>query len=95
MGQETGFDYSKARQALIVGTSLEGAIVTRIDFSSDRKRMTAVLDIDAYKKNSPSCELEGERLVLSKGASEILLGKCSTYMAEDGSIRELNETVRK
>lgn len=95
LGKETGYDYTKARRALVVGDCLEGAIITRIDFSSDRKRMTAVLDMDSYRKNNPDCDIDGECLVLSKGASEIMLGKCSTYLAEDGTTKELTENIRK
>jgi sodium/potassium-transporting ATPase subunit alpha len=52
-------------------------------FTSERKMMSTVLNA-------------GDRVsIYSKGAIEVLLGKCSTYMARDDSLKPLDEEFRK
>lgn len=56
-------------------------------FASERKRMTTLIRTD--RPNGTSC-----LRVHSKGASEILLARCSQWMASDGSIKALDEAGR-
>eukprot|EP00002_Diphylleia_rotans_P038102 TRINITY_DN8611_c0_g1_i1.p1 TRINITY_DN8611_c0_g1~~TRINITY_DN8611_c0_g1_i1.p1 ORF type:complete len:705 (-),score=160.86 TRINITY_DN8611_c0_g1_i1:207-2321(-) len=53
-------------------------------FSSERKRMSVLLASD-----------NGKRRLYTKGASEMVLELCSTYVADNGKIRELNEELRQ
>ena len=42
--KEMGSDYMPFRKALVEGDNAEGAVAYKVDFSSERKRMTYVLD---------------------------------------------------
>jgi Ca2+-transporting ATPase len=55
------------------------AVLYQIHFSSDRKRMTTVAGRD------------GRAVVLVKGAPEVVLDRCRTYLAADGTRRPLAE----
>jgi P-type Ca2+ transporter type 2B len=54
-----------------------------VPFSSKRKRMTTVI-------NSPSSK--GKYMVLTKGASEIILDLCTGYIAEGGAQKDLDKS---
>jgi len=72
---ETGVDYSGLRAST--------QSLYQMHFSSERKRMTTVVDQN------------GERLVLVKGAPEIVLEHCTRYLAADGRVRDLDEPMRQ
>lgn len=54
-------------------------VLYQIHFSSDRKRMTTVAKVD------------GRAVALVKGAPEMILARCDTYLAADGTTRPLAE----
>lgn len=88
--------YQKYRAALKVGTELEGAVKFRIDFSSNRKRMTYVVNSSEYLKNIKCDSLDPSKLlVLSKGAPAMMLPRCKYIQMADGTIQELDEQVMK
>lgn len=88
--------YAKYRTALKIGTELEGAVKFRIDFSSNRKRMTYVINTSEYLKNLRIDCLDPQKLlVLSKGAPAMMLPRCSFIQMSDGTIKELDEEIMK
>lgn len=98
----------KNGKPLVVGNSTEGALLNwlaagawtraepfdyaalraanpvayQLPFSSDRKRMTTVARVG------------NATTVFVKGAPEVLLAQCAQYLAPDGTIGELTDTVR-
>jgi len=69
--RDRGLDYSALRA--------EHPLLYQVHFSSERKRMTTVVN------------REGRTIVLVKGASEVLLASCESYRAADGSLQPLGE----
>lgn len=66
---------------MIVGDNSEGAVVTKIDFSSERKRMSSVIDLSKYSKKEMMKNFINENyIILCKGASEIMLNKCTKIL---------------
>ena len=61
---------------------LENPRVEEFPFSSERKRMTTIHQMD-----------DGKRVAFMKGAPEIVLQRCS-HILEDGGIREISEADR-
>ncbi|MCE9529746.1 MAG: calcium-translocating P-type ATPase, PMCA-type [Planctomycetes bacterium] len=72
---ESGVDHSALRQ--------EHPVLYQMHFSSERKRMTTVV------------ERNGSALLLVKGAPEIVLEHCTYFRAEDGRIRDLDPAARE
>jgi Ca2+-transporting ATPase len=58
-------------------------VLYQVHFSSDRKRMTTVAKVD------------GRAVTLVKGAPEMVLSQCDSYLAEDGAVRPLTGAVRE
>ena len=58
-----------------------GARIREIQFSSERKRMTVIVE-------------DGESTAYMKGAPEVVLERCDSYL-EDGDVQELNEERRQ
>ncbi|CAL5996411.1 Calcium-transporting_ATPase [Hexamita inflata] len=85
LSEEMGCDYVTYRKALVVGNQPEGAIHHKFDFSSERKRMSVVLKGKEFSTNS-GIKLDDKLYVLAKGASEMMLDKCTKIQLEDGSI---------
>ena len=73
--RKKGFDYKEARKT--------ADIIDTIPFSSERKRMSTVVQ---NGKNT---------IEYTKGASEIVLDLCDRYVASDGSINGLDEPFKK
>jgi Ca2+-transporting ATPase len=71
-----GYDYKQIRE--------EFKIKVIYDFSSARKRMSTVIRL-------PKADPEGKTAyrIHTKGASEIVLGRCSTYVDSKGELKEL------
>lgn len=69
-----------------------------IAFDSDRKRMSVVCSVVQGSEDGPA-ELgkrtEKSRLVLSKGAPEVVLGLCSEWMGTDGKTNKMDSTKLK
>jgi Ca2+-transporting ATPase len=69
-----------------------------IAFDSDRKRMSVVCSVVQGPKGGPA-ELgkctEKSRVVLSKGAPEVVLGLCSHWMGADGTTTKMDATKLK
>lgn len=76
MSHRLGFAYEDIRKSTTV--------VGLLPFSSDRKRMSALV-----KTSNGKCRLH------TKGASEIVLGMCTNYMSADGSISTLTDSLRE
>jgi Ca2+-transporting ATPase len=72
--RESGIEYGELR--------LRYPAKYQIHFSSERKRMTTVVEAD------------GQDYVLVKGAPEALLGNSKEYLSTDGAPRALNEEMR-
>ena len=72
---ESGLDYVKVRA--------DNPIFYQMHFSSERKRMTTVIDH------------QGQLVALVKGAPEIVLAHCSCYLAAGGGELSLDETMRE
>ncbi len=72
---ESHLDYLRLRD--------ENPVLYQMHFSSERKRMTTVV------------EHRGVLMSLVKGAPEIVLEHCTHYLAADGRVRDLNETTRQ
>jgi P-type Ca2+ transporter type 2C len=73
--KEHGIDYGKVRDRF--------RLFDQLHFSSERKRMTSVVEIG------------GELTSLAKGAPEILLEHSTHYLASDGSSRDLAPATRE
>jgi len=69
--REAGVEYGERRAA--------ATIRYQMHFSSDRKRMTSIVDVD------------GRVLVLTKGAPEIILGQCTHKLDAAGAIVPLTD----
>jgi Ca2+-transporting ATPase len=103
---EIGFDAKKGKPNEIIGNKTEGAlllllqslgcqyrelrdkvpIIKSFPFSSTKKRMSTIVQVD---------DGEGvKRRIYTKGASEVVLQLCSTYMDQDGSIKQLTPELR-
>jgi magnesium-transporting ATPase (P-type) len=93
LSQEMGLDYTKYRKALVVGNMPDGAIQHKFDFSSERKRMSIVLKANEFSNNA-KIQLDDNLIVLSKGASEIMLERCSKIMLENGQIVLLAQEMK-
>jgi P-type Ca2+ transporter type 2C len=72
---ESHLEYTKLRD--------ENPVLYQMHFSSERKRMTTVV------------EHRGVLMSLVKGAPEIVLEHCTHYLAMDGKICELSEAIRQ
>ena len=72
---ESNLDYVKLRD--------ENPVLYQMHFSSERKRMTTVV------------EHRGVLMSLVKGAPEIVLEHCTHYLAADGHVQELSEMARQ
>ena len=72
---ESAVDYPKVRE--------QYPVLYLMHFSSDRKRMTTVV------------EHHGELLALTKGAPEIVLEHCTSYLTADGQTRDLDPATRE
>jgi len=72
-----------ALQRLADGTGIEaaGERIREIQFSSERKRMTVLVD-------------DGELTAYMKGAPEVVLDRCDSIL-EDGEVRELTDDKRR
>ncbi|KAJ3148000.1 hypothetical protein HDU89_005074 [Geranomyces variabilis] len=78
-------------------------VVDVAPFSSERKRMSTVIEIDHNQAlesqlqitNAPAANNGKRFLIHVKGASEIILRSCDSYIAEDGTIKPLSDDVRK
>lgn len=85
---------------LVIDGQAKGAIAHAFEFTSDRKRMSVVLDLEKFGKTSAAESLKGaldliddrrSYLVLSKGASEIMLERCRNILKTDGTVVPLTE----
>ena len=90
-----GLEYQPIRTALEVGEEAEGAVAYKIDFSSERKRMSYVVDNAKFNQNKPIYELEGTGLTLfTKGAPDMLFPLVKSYLNEDGDVTEFDDNTR-
>lgn len=103
LSREMGFDYHEFRDMLVVDGQAKGAIAHAFEFTSDRKRMSVVVDLEKFGRISAAESLKGaldliddrrSYLVLSKGASEIMLERCRNILKADGTIVPLTESMR-
>lgn len=72
--RDNGIDYETLRN--------RGRMLYQLHFSSERKRMTSVVDID------------GKMLCFVKGAPEWVLERCHRQLTADGGVREMTPTGR-
>ncbi len=71
----------------------------RFPFSSSRKRMSTIIENADLcgtpdDQRTPSQASYNKRLMI-KGASELILEKCTKYMDEDGKVQRLDDQVRE
>jgi Ca2+-transporting ATPase len=71
---EAGLDYIPIRES--------HPLLYQLHFSSERKRMTSVVERD------------GKMWALMKGAPEIVMADCTQFLSRDGVVRELTESTR-
>ena len=88
-----GADYQKMRDMLTVGEDADAGIYHKLDFSSERKRMSMVIDMEKFQDKSFKCSTK--YLSLCKGASEIMLDRCSKYIDEDNQIKSITSEDRE
>lgn len=61
----------------------EKSELDRISFDSERKMMSVLYSMSGGKKNN---------LIFSKGAPEVVLSKCSSYLLEDGTEKKMTKS---
>lgn len=102
--RDMGFSYKEFRELLVHNGDARGAIAHAFEFTSDRKRMSVVLDLQKLcgkpeaSRLTTTLSLVGSKtdyLVFSKGASEIILGRCSHVLAASGQRTPLDDGMRK
>jgi Ca2+-transporting ATPase len=81
--KKLGYDYVKIR------AECKETIKTVYDFSSARKRMSTVVKLDL--KQSPNKRFR----IFTKGASEIILNRCTKWIDHDGTVRDLDNEALK
>jgi len=79
MAGELGHAYEKIRTAYPEGQAGRKGF----SFSSDRKRMSTLVTVN------------GEDVLYTKGAAEIVSGLCSSYYANDGKAASIDASVRR
>lgn len=103
LSRDLGYDYADYREMLIHNGEAKGAIAHAFEFTSDRKRMSVVVDLEKFGTIASAENLNGvldlisdrhSYLVLSKGASEIMLERCRDILQADGTIIPLTESMR-
>lgn len=103
LSRDMGFDYNEFREMLVIDGQAKGAIAHAFEFTSDRKRMSVVLDLEKFGRTSAADRMKGaldliedrrSYLVLSKGASEIMLERCKNILKADGTVIPLTESMR-
>lgn len=107
LAAEMGYRHTAIRESLVVGERKKGALPYVFEFTSDRKRMTSVVDLQAF---APNCAAHGgllsgafatlddaanNYLALTKGASEIVLERCTRILLDDGSVVPLTDAHRE
>ncbi|GIQ86005.1 P-type ATPase, subfamily IIB, partial [Kipferlia bialata] len=98
LAHRLGYGIQAVKDTLKVGDVENGAVSADYDFSSDRKRMSRCVNLakanfEGVIRTEVTAGETGERLYC-KGASEIVLGRCSSQLESDGSVAELNEESR-
>eukprot|EP00703_Trepomonas_sp_PC1_P002587 JAP94019.1 Plasma membrane calcium-transporting ATPase [Trepomonas sp. PC1] len=91
LSKQLGCDYNEYRAALTVGDNSEGALAKKNEFTSDRKRMSVILDAQAYKLQ---IGFQKRYIALCKGASEIVLRRCTSYLDGD-QVKQLSQEVKQ
>ncbi len=77
-----GYDVEEERKKYLPGD------FTRFQFTSKRKKMSTVLE------NIEDNEHGYDKRLMTKGASEIVLGNCSHYLDENGEKQELTDEIK-
>lgn len=86
-------NYEDMRNDLVENDDAEAAIFHKLDFSSERKRMSMVIDMDIFTKHNKEHTANTRFVSLCKGASEIMLDRCTRYLDGD-EIKEISDDVR-
>ena len=73
-------DYKIYREAL-----QNGALQHEIPFTSQRKRKTVFVKAQQFSQSIKK-DLKGELLIISNGASDVVLERCTTAIGEQGQI---------
>eukprot|EP01125_Pyxidicula_operculata_P008955 TRINITY_DN295_c0_g1_i4.p1 TRINITY_DN295_c0_g1~~TRINITY_DN295_c0_g1_i4.p1 ORF type:complete len:851 (-),score=180.18 TRINITY_DN295_c0_g1_i4:1091-3643(-) len=68
----------------------QASIIKKWGFTSDRKRMSVLVDVSDKEQSTTSPYYR----LFTKGASEIVLKFCTTYIDGDGIVRELDDSLR-
>ncbi|TNJ28912.1 Plasma membrane calcium-transporting ATPase 2 [Giardia muris] len=102
--RDMGFAYKEYRELLVHNGDARGVIAHAFEFTSDRKRMSVVLDLQKLCGKSEASRLntalslvgsKTDYLVFTKGASEIVLGRCSRVLTAEGQQVPLDDAMRK
>ncbi|KAH0573804.1 Calcium-transporting ATPase [Spironucleus salmonicida] len=96
-----GCDYEQFVAGLVYNNDPEGAVVHQIDFTSDRKRSTMLIDLAKFsppgsvKEQIQQIQSSGQYISVCRGASEIILNRCVSYIDPDsGAILPLTEELK-
>ncbi|KAG9389740.1 calcium-translocating P-type ATPase [Carpediemonas membranifera] len=92
LSRNWGLDYVPVRKAT--------SEITEYDFNSDRKRMSKVVDMtqSSYEeaaRDFPDFTAHAGPRIFCKGASEMVLSLCTSYLDEQGQVAPMTEEVRK
>ncbi|CAL5993249.1 Calcium-transporting_ATPase [Hexamita inflata] len=81
-----GCNYEEVRAGLTIEDDVDKAIVHQLDFSSDRKRASILVDLDVYRPSklveeaAAALRQQGQFVNMIRGASEIMLSRCVQYL---------------
>ncbi|KAG9390841.1 Cation-transporting P-type ATPase [Carpediemonas membranifera] len=92
LSRNWGLDYVPVRKAT--------SEITEYDFNSDRKRMSKVVDMtqSSYEeaaRDFPDFTAHAGPRIFCKGASEMVLSLCTSYLDEQGQVAPMTDGVRK
>ncbi|KAH0571647.1 Calcium-transporting ATPase [Spironucleus salmonicida] len=93
--QEMGVNYQNIRDALVKNEDAEGAVAYKVDFSSERKRMTYVIKNDDLASKSSLNFGQTNLTALTKGAPDMLFPLVKNYISENGSIQQFTDEVKQ
>ncbi|CAL6088450.1 Calcium-transporting_ATPase [Hexamita inflata] len=96
-----GCNYEEVRAGLTIEDDVDKAIVHQLDFSSDRKRASILVDLDVYRPSklveeaAAALRQQGQFVNMIRGASEIMLSRCVQYLdPRTNQVCELDEAIR-
>ncbi|CAL5993241.1 Calcium-transporting_ATPase [Hexamita inflata] len=94
-------DYERVRAGLTIGDQVDKAVVHQLDFSSERKRASMLVDLDTFQPVPqladavPALRQQGRFVNMIRGASEIMLQRCVSYLDPNtNAVSRIDDAVR-